>query len=195
MRVTRSTLAFAGSMLIASSFGAVAAPVNGTAIRDAAAEIGLTENVHCRPFRHWHRWGYGRGCARGAVIYNEGVRVRSRFGYRTRDDIGVRFRSRDRDGVSIRSGTTFREGTTIRGGSTERSGTTIRGGASGSVESRGTISGGQAREGTTGGIRGGGGEGRTMRTAPTGQGGGGVQGGAGGSIGGGAGPGGGAGTR
>jgi hypothetical protein len=181
MRLACSTLAFAGTILVASSFGTVAAPIGGAAIGNAAAEIGVIENVHCRPFRHMHRWGYGKGCARGAVIYNEGVHVRSRFGYRTRDDVGVRFRSRDRDGVSVRSGSTFREGTTIRGGRTEGSGTTIRGGASGSVESRGSVSGGQAREGTTGG-----GEGRTMRTAPAGQG---VQGGGGASIGGGGGPG------
>jgi hypothetical protein len=187
MRLACSTLAFAGTILAASSFGTVAAPINGAAIGDAAAEIGVIENVHCRPFRHMHRWGYGRGCARGAVIYNDGVRVRSRFGYRTRDDVGVRYRSRDRAGVSVRSGSTFREGTTIRGG-TERSGTTFRGGASGSVEPRGAVSGGgQAREGTAGG-----GEGRAMRTAPAGQG---VQGGGGASIGGGTGPGGSSGTR
>jgi len=170
MRAICTTLAFAGGIWIATSVGAVAAPISGTAIRDAAAEIGLTENVHCRPFRHMHRWGYGRGCARGGVVFDEGVRVRSRFGFRSRDDVGVRFRNRD--GVSVRSGSTFREGTTIRG-------STQRGTTSGSVESRGSVSGGQAGQGTTGGMRSGGGESGTMRTAPAGatQGGGGATGG------------------
>jgi len=165
MRVACSSLACAGAFWIASSFSVVAAPVNGPAIRDAAAEIGVTENVHCRPFRHPHRWGYGRGCARGAVVIDEGIRVRSRFGYRTRgdvrfrggfrtrDDAGVRFRGRERDGVS---------------GSNMRGGTTIRGGASGSVEPRGSIADGQAREGT-GGNRGSAEGPAGMRTAPVGQ--------------------------
>jgi len=183
------TVAFAGGIWIATSLGAVAVPINGSAIKNAAAEIGLTENVHCRPYRHPHRWGYGRGCARGGVVFDEGVRVRSRFGFRprdevrfrsgfrSRDNVGARFRSGNRDGVGVRSGGGLQEGATIHGG-TERSGTTIRSRTSGSVESRGSISGGQAREGTTGGIRSGE---SGMRTAPTGQG---MQGGAAGSAGG-----------
>jgi len=42
-----------------------AAPANGIVIDRAASTLDVTENVHCRPYRHWHRWGYGYGCRRG----------------------------------------------------------------------------------------------------------------------------------
>jgi hypothetical protein len=29
---------------------------------DARDAVNLTEDVHCRRYRHWHRWGYSRGC-------------------------------------------------------------------------------------------------------------------------------------
>jgi hypothetical protein len=57
--------------LVAVAFGlagaapAGAVPANGIAIDQAANTLDVTESVHCRPYRHWHRWGYGRGCGYG----------------------------------------------------------------------------------------------------------------------------------
>src|SRR5215470_13685727 len=42
-----------------------AAPANGIVIDRAASTLDVTENVHCRPYRHWHSWGFGYGCRRG----------------------------------------------------------------------------------------------------------------------------------
>ncbi len=35
------------------------APAGLADVRDA---VNLTEDVHCRRYRHWHRWGYSSGC-------------------------------------------------------------------------------------------------------------------------------------
>ena len=79
MRAAFSGLLVAGAVMTASS-AAVAAPISGSVIKQAADEIAVGETVHCRPFRHWHRWGYGRGCRGGVVIY--GPRVRSGYSVR-----------------------------------------------------------------------------------------------------------------
>jgi hypothetical protein len=42
-----------------------AAPANGIVIDKAANTLDATENVHCRPYRHWHPWGFGHGCHGG----------------------------------------------------------------------------------------------------------------------------------
>ena len=47
---------------LAGAAPAGAVPANGVVIDQAANTLDVTENVHCRPYRHWHRWGYGRGC-------------------------------------------------------------------------------------------------------------------------------------
>jgi len=31
-------------------------------LADARDAVNLTEDVHCRRYPHWHRWGYSRGC-------------------------------------------------------------------------------------------------------------------------------------
>jgi hypothetical protein len=166
----RATIAAFGFAMLAGTAPSIAAPVSPGAIQQATEGMQLTETVHCRPFRHWHRWGFGRGC--GAAYIDEGVSVR-RYGYR---DYGPSFRGSARFGV--------REGFRGEG----RSGVTVRGegresvGASGSVRSStqstttSTQSGGTVRPS---------GQGR-MNTAPTG---GGASGGAnaGGGTGGGAG--------
>jgi hypothetical protein len=76
MRAAFWGLLIAGSILTAPA--AVAAPVRASVIKEAADQIAVAETVHCRSYRHWHRWGYGRGCRGGVVIY--GPRVYS--GYR-----------------------------------------------------------------------------------------------------------------
>ena len=73
MRAAFSGLLVAGSILTASS-AAVAAPISASVIKQAADEIAVAETVHCRSYRHWHRWGYGRGCRDAVVIYGPRVR-------------------------------------------------------------------------------------------------------------------------
>ena len=169
MRIACSALLIAGATLFAGSSGAIAAPASGGAIKAAAEEIGVTESVHCRPFRHahprWHRFGHGcRGA--GLMIYERGPRFRHRCG--VREEFRGGFRTRERAGVTIRGGEGFRGETTFRSGTREgtsvRGSTTIRSGGAGDVSPRGSMSGGQAQQGggaaTTG---------RQMNTQPSGQ--------------------------
>lgn len=153
MRTVCSAFLFAGAVTLVSSSGLVAAPIDGSAIKAAAEEIAISQNVHCRPFRHMHRSGYHRGCRSGVVIYDRGPRVRARVG------IGVRDGVRTRTGVSIRSGT--RDSTTVRGSTTIRSGGT-------DGRAPGTVSGGGTREGAGGGRASGG---TSTTTPPASQGG------------------------
>jgi hypothetical protein len=161
MRIVCSALLVAGAALFGSS-GTIAAPVNGGAIKAAADGIGINESVHCRPFRHWHRYGgYSRGCRPGIVIYNDRPRLRLRYGVRSRDydtrvRTGVTIRSEERS--TIRSGTTFRSGGGGGGSATIRSG-----GGDGAPR---VTSGGQ-NQGAAGTAGGGG---RQINTAPTSQG-------------------------
>jgi hypothetical protein len=137
------------------SSGTIAAPVNGGAIKAAADEIGIAESVHCRPFRHWHRYGgYSRGCrGPGVVIYNDRPRLRMRYGVRSRD-----YDTRVRTGVTIRSEerSTIRSGTTIRSGGGGGS-ATIRSGGGGEGAPR--VTGGGQTQGAAGSAGGGGGQG------------------------------------
>ena len=134
----------------AAAPSAMAAPINGSAIKAAAEQIDIGESVHCRAWRHWHRWGYGRGCRGGITIY-QGPSYRYRYGYRSHDGYAVRPRA----GVTIRS-----EG--FRGGGSVQGSTTFRGGGPAGGPSPRTFS---APSG------GGGGGGGAMSTAPTGGGG------------------------
>lgn len=184
------TLLLVGAAALAGSSSAIAAPISGSVIKDAAEQIGLGESVHCRPFRHWHRWGYGRGCGGATIYYDTGPRYR--YGHR----YGHRYGYGGRGGVDVR----VRSGTVSRGD--VRGGATIRGGQAGSVSPRGPA-GGQVRTGGQAGggaMTGGGGGGRSgmggggqMRSAPTG--GGAAGGGGGGGQGGGRGHGGGGGGQ
>ena len=90
MRAAFSGLLVAGVILTSSS-ATVAAPISPSVIKEAADKIAVAEPVHCRSYRHWHRWGYGRGCHGGVVIY--GPRVRSGYSVRYREyyDGGYRY--------------------------------------------------------------------------------------------------------
>ena len=133
-----------GAVWLSGTGASLAAPINAAAIGEAAEQLNITESVHCRPFRHWHRWGYGRGCGPRAYI-DEGVRVRTRIG--VRDGYRGGYRGGARSGVTIRSG--------------ERSG--FRGGTVGGANMRGG-----GMPGTQSGVRGGGQGGGAIRSAPTG---------------------------
>src|SRR4051794_21964312 len=77
---TWSLLLVGAAAALVGSSGAVAAPINGSAIAAAAEQVGVGESVHCRPFRHWHPWGWSRGCRGGSVYFDYGPRYR--YGYR-----------------------------------------------------------------------------------------------------------------
>jgi len=144
MRIACSALLIAGAALFAGSSGAIAAPASGGAIKAAADEIGIGESVHCRPWRHPHPWGYGRGCRGGFTFYERGPRWRHRFGAREE------FRSGTREGASVRGSTTFRSG-----GAGDVSPRGSRGGQAGAT----TNNAGGGQSNATGG--------RQMNTAPS----------------------------
>ncbi|HXN44752.1 MAG TPA: hypothetical protein VN917_10960, partial [Xanthobacteraceae bacterium] len=77
-------------------------------VRVATEAMDNSALVHCRPYRHWHRWEHRwtHGCHGGAVGVEADVVVRR--GHRVRVHEGSR--------TTIRSGTTTREQTTIRSG-------------------------------------------------------------------------------
>jgi hypothetical protein len=92
MKAIFSGLLVAGAILTASS-ATVAAPISPGAIKQAADEIAVAETVHCRRYRHWHRWGYGRGCRGGVVIYGQRLRYGARiYSPRVRSSYSLRYR-------------------------------------------------------------------------------------------------------
>ena len=135
------SLLLVGAAALAGTSGTIAAPINGSAIAAAAEQVGVGESVHCRPFRHWHPWGWNRGCRGGSVYFDYGPRYRygyrhgPRWGYGGRGGFDVR--TRERAGVTIQGG----ERGSFRGG-----GATFRGGQAGDVSPRGSA-GGQFRAG------------------------------------------------
>ena len=156
-----------GAIWLAGTGVALAAPISPAAIGEAAQQLNVTESVHCRPFRHWHRWGYSRGCSR--VYINPGVRVRTRIGIRDgyyRDGYRGGYRGGARTGVTIRSEQRdgFRGGATVRGTQggmtgTQSGGATVRGtqgGMPGTQSGARATQGGQIKTAPTGGGAGGG---------------------------------------
>ena len=164
MRKTTILAAAAGltvSCLGASGANALA-PISPAGVRVATDAIESSTLVHCRPYRHWHPWGYGTGCHGG------GVSVEVERGHRGGVEI-----ERGRRGVeersSIHSGTTTRGETSVRGSTstktdtksgtstTSKSGTSTggstNGGRGGETSSSGGMSGSSG--GTSGGQSGG----------------------------------------
>jgi hypothetical protein len=102
---------------------------NPAAVAEAANEMGLIENVHCRPGRWHHRssqWRRADGCRKGSAV----IVVPGRERYVIRDGVRVRIGSGDR----VRSRTTIRSGrdTTVRRGTD----TSIRTGTDSTVRTR-----------------------------------------------------------
>jgi hypothetical protein len=140
--------------------------VNPAGLSGAVDELGLVDNVHCRPgWRHHNpnRWRRADGCARrGADVYV----VPGRSRYVIRDGVRVRV-----GGDGVRSRTTIRSGdqTTIRSRTNVRTNVNVRegrgrdGGGNVNVRQRGggtTVGGGGTRQERGGGAmqdRGGGG--------------------------------------
>ena len=154
------SLLLVGAAAFVGSSGAIAAPISGSAIAVAAEQVGIGESVHCRSFRHWHRWGYSRGCGGGSVYYDSGPRYRYGYGRGYGGRGGIDVRTRERTGVTIRGGAT------VRGG--QAGDVSPRGPAGGQMRSGGSP-GGPAMSGGGGRGPGGGGPGGgQMKSAPTG---------------------------
>jgi hypothetical protein len=154
----RKTMIFAGAVgltigCLGASGASALTSISPAGVRMATEAMDSSTPVHCRPYRHWHPWGYGTGCHGG------GVSVEVERGHR-----GVEERS------SIHSRTTTRGGETSARGSTStktesksgtsttsKSGTSTGGGTSreqgGEKSSSGGSSGGMS--GSSGGTSGG----------------------------------------
>ena len=101
-------------------------PINPSALSGVVDDLGIFDNVHCRPGRPHHepnRWRRANGCARnaGAVvvvpgrtryIYRDGVRVRVGSGGGARTTV----RSTERTTVRTRTNTNVRQGSGGMGG-------------------------------------------------------------------------------
>ena len=121
-------------------------------VRVATEAMDTSALVHCRSYRHWHRWEHRwtHGCHGGVGVEADVV---IRRGHRVRVHEGVSTRT------TVRSGTTTRGETSVRGSTSTKSGTstgasttTKSGGTSGATTGRGQ--GGE--KSSTGGSSGGG---------------------------------------
>lgn len=164
MKMTIASIAVA---LVASTSTCIGTPMSPAPLGQAADQLSQTEIVHCRPWPHWHRWGFGRGCG-SRVYFDERVRVH-RYGYGYRDRyhreggrFGVRedFRGSSRSGIreDFRGGS--RGGATV-GGQVRREG--ARSGASFEGGATTRQGGGVPAQTGAGGPRGG-----TINSAPSG---------------------------
>ena len=137
----------AGLAVGLGAFGANAMTSSSPAgLRVATEALGNSALVHCRPYRHWHPWGYGTGCHGG------GVSVEVERGHRR----GVGIEERERS--SIHSRTTTRGGTPVRGSTGTKTETETKSGTgtSGRATTKsGTSTGGDGTGGSIGGRTGG----------------------------------------
>ncbi len=108
----------------------------------ASEAIDMAAQVHCRPYKHWHRWERRRtyGCPGGPSFeirrgHRVGIHERE---YRRGHRVGIEERESRRSSIHSR--------TTIRGERTERSGTSgeVRGRTGKSGETTGSRSTGES---------------------------------------------------
>jgi hypothetical protein len=159
----RKTMIFAGAVgLTIGCFGASGASaltsISPAGVRMATEAMDSSTLVHCRPYRHWHPWGYGTGCHGGGVSvevergHRGGVEIeRGHRGVEERSSIHSRTTTRGE--TSVRGSTSTKSGTST----TSKSGTSTGGGTSreqgGEKSSSGGSSGGMS--GSSGGTSGG----------------------------------------
>ena len=154
----RKTLIFAAAAGLAVGLGAYGAnamtSTSPAGLRAATEALGNSALVHCRPYRHWHPWGYGTGCHGGGVSVEIERGHRRGVGIEERERSSVHSRTRTRGETSVRGSastktgeTSTKSGTSTTGQGTTKSRTNTGGGASGSIS--GGTSGSSG--GTTGG--------------------------------------------
>jgi hypothetical protein len=122
-------------------------------VRVAAEAMDTSALVHCRPYRHWHRWEHRwtHGCHGGVGVEAD---VDIRRGHRERVHEGSR--------TTIRSGTTTRGETSTRSGTSTS--TTTKSGTSGSATTGTQTQGQGGAKAPTGGGSSGGSAGGTSGT-------------------------------
>jgi hypothetical protein len=153
----RKTLIFAAAAGLAVGLGAYGAnamtSTSPAGLRAATDALDNSALVHCRPYRHWHPWGYGTGCHGGGVSVEIERGHRRGVGIEERERSSVHSRTRTRGETSVRGSasttteTSTKSGTSTTGQGTTKSRTNTGGGASGSIS--GGTSGSSG--GTTGG--------------------------------------------
>jgi hypothetical protein len=128
----RKTTIFAGAVgLTIGCFGASGASaltsISPAGVRMATEAMDSSTLVHCRPYRHWHPWGYGTGCHGG------GVSVEVERGHRR----GVEIEGGHRGGVEIERGHRgVEERSSIHSRTTTRGETSVRGSTSTKSETK-----------------------------------------------------------
>src|SRR5436190_11446369 len=150
----RKTVIFAAAGLAIGLTASVTNAMTSTSpagLRAATEALSNSALVHCRPYRHWHPWGYGTGCHGG------GVSVEIERGHRR--GVGVEERERS----SIHSRTTTRGETSVRGSRSTTTGeTSSKSGTSTTSKSRTSTDGSTGRAQTGEKSSGGGSSGGSM---------------------------------
>jgi hypothetical protein len=155
------TLIFAAAAgLTFGSLGASGASAMTSAspagVRAAAEAMDSSALVHCRPYRHWHPWGYSRGCGGGTSVE---IRRGHRVGVEERERTSIHSRTTTRGETSVRGSTSTKTGETKSSTSTTgKSGTSGKSSTSGggtSGRAQGEKSSGGSSGGGTGGASGG----------------------------------------
>jgi hypothetical protein len=152
----RKTTIFAAAGLTVGCLGVSDASaltsISPAGVRMATEAMDSSTLVHCRPYRHWHPWGYGTGCHGG------GVSVEVERGHRGGVEIGRGHRRGVEERSSIHSRTTTRGETSVRGSTSTK--TETKSGTSPTSKSGTSTGGGMSREqggekSSSGGSRGG----------------------------------------
>jgi hypothetical protein len=122
-------------------------------LRVAIEAMDSSTLVHCRPYRHWHPWGYGHGCRGGGVSVE--IRRGHRVGVEERGSI--RSRTTTRGETSVRGSTSTKTETKSGASTTSKSGTSTGGSTSGGQGGEKSSSGGSSggMSGSSGGTSGG----------------------------------------
>jgi len=149
----RKTMIFAAAVgLTVGCLGASGASamtsISPAGVRVATEAMDSSTLVHCRPYRHWHPWGYGFGCHRGG-----GVSVEIRRGHRGGGEERSSIHSRTRGEPSVRGSTSTETETKSGTSTTSKSGTSTGGSTSGGQGGEKSSSGGKS--GSSGGTSGG----------------------------------------
>ena len=159
----RKSLIFAAAVGLAFSLGAFGAnamtSTSPAGLRVATEALSNSALVHCRPYRHWHPWGYGTGCHGGGVSVEVERGHRRGVGIEERERSSIHSRTTTRGETSVRGSTSTKGGeTTTKSGTstTSKSGTSTDGSTgraqTGEKSSGGGSSGGgMSSGGTTGG--------------------------------------------
>jgi len=159
----RKTTIFAAAGLTVGCLGVSDASaltsISPAGVRMATEAMDSSTLVHCRPYRHWHPWGYGTGCHGGGVSvevergHRGGVEIERghRRGVEERSSIHSRTTTRgERGETSVRGSTSTKTETKSGTSPTSKSGTSTGGGTS---HEQGGSSGGMS--GSSGGTSGG----------------------------------------